>query len=93
MAISAIQVLAEGDVSHTALNTLGRGFDVAEPNKIWVTHFTYIRTHEGWLYLTVVIDLFSRQVVGWTMKSTARADLVIDALLMTVWRRPQQNRC
>ena len=76
-----------GDVSHTAPNTLNRGFDVAEPNKVWVTDFTYIRTHEGWLYLTVVIDLFSRQVVGWTMKSTARADLVIDALLMAVWRR------
>lgn len=56
------------------------------PIKVWVTDFTYIRTHQGWLYLTVVIDLFSRKVVGWTIKNTPKADLVIDALLMAVWR-------
>ncbi|MGS0724799.1 IS3 family transposase [Shewanella sp. 0m-11] len=81
-----------GNVSHTAPNTLNRGFDVAEPNKVWVTDFTYIRTHEGWLYLTVVIDLFSRQVVGWTMKNTPKADLVIDALLMAIWRRSPKGK-
>jgi putative transposase len=61
-------------------------------NKVWVTDFTYIRTHEGWLYLTVVIDLFSRPVVGWSMKSSPRADLVIDALLMAIWRRKPKHR-
>ncbi|WP_195742877.1 IS3 family transposase [Shewanella woodyi] len=81
-----------GNVSHTAPNTLNRGFDVDKPNKVWVTDFTFIRTHEGWLYLTVVIDLFSRQVVGWTMKSSAKADLVIDALLMAVWRRSPSEK-
>lgn len=81
-----------GDLSHVAPNTLDRQFEVNRPNKAWVTDFTYIRTHEGWLYLTVVLDLFSRQVVGWSMKSNPRADLVIDALLMAIWRRKPKER-
>jgi putative transposase len=73
-------------------NLLKRQFDVVEPNKIWVTDITYIRTYEGWLYLAVVLDLFSRQVVGWSMKSQMTSDLAIDALLMAVWRRkPKQE--
>ncbi|OPB03763.1 hypothetical protein BFW89_13340 [Pseudomonas synxantha] len=71
---------------------LKRHFDVVEPNKVWVTDITYIRTYEGWLYLAVVLDLFSRQVVGWSMKSQMTSDLAIDALLMAVWRRkPKQE--
>lgn len=62
------------------------------PDESWVTDFTYIRTHEGWLYLTVVIDLFQRQVIGWSMKNNPRADLVIDALLMALWRRKPKNK-
>ena len=81
-----------GKPSQVAPNTLDREFEVDEPNKVWVTDFTYIRTHEGWLYLTVVLDLFSRQVIGWSMKSNPRADLVIDALLMAIWRRSPQQR-
>ena len=76
-----------GPLSHVAPNTLARKFKVDKPNKSWVTDFTYIRTYEGWLYLTVVIDLFSRQVIGWSMKNNPKADLVVDALLMAVWRR------
>ncbi|MFA0926893.1 IS3-like element ISPsy29 family transposase [Pseudomonas syringae pv. tagetis] len=73
-------------------NLLKREFDVVEPNKVWVTDITYIRTYEGWLYLAVVLDLFSRQVVGWSMKSQMTSDLAIDALLMAVWRRkPKQE--
>ena len=68
-------------------NRLEQQFDVAEPNKAWVTDITYIRTHEGWLYLAVVLDLFSRQVIGWSMKSRMTEDLVLDALLAAVWRR------
>lgn len=49
-------------------NLLKRQFDVVEPYKVWVTDITYIRTYEGWLYLVVVLDLFSRQIVGWAMK-------------------------
>jgi putative transposase len=76
-----------GKPADVAPNTLNREFDVVAPNKVWVTDFTYIRTHEGWLYLTAVIDLFSRQVIGWSMKNNPRADLVIDALMMALWRR------
>ena len=73
-------------------NLLKRQFDVVEPNKVWVTDITCIRTYEGWLYLAVVLDLFSRQVVGWSMKSQMTSDLSIDALLMAVWRRkPKQE--
>lgn len=81
-----------GNVHHIAENILQRQFDVVEPNKCWVTDFTYIRTHQGWLYLTVVIDLFSRKVIGWSMKKDPRADLVIDALLMAIWRRKPQHK-
>ncbi len=79
-------------VHAVAPNTLNRQFEALQPDKSWVTDFTYVRTHEGWLYVTVVIDLFSRKVVGWTMKNSPKADLVIDALLMAVWRRrPKQK--
>ncbi|WP_312352181.1 IS3 family transposase [Pseudomonas sp.] len=69
-------------------NHLARQFKVSEPNKVWVTDITYIRTYEGWLYLAVVLDLFSRQVIGWSMKPR----MCSDAMLMAVWRRkPQQQ--
>lgn len=59
-------------------------FNVSEPNRVWAT---YIHTYEGWLYLAVVLDLFSRQVIGWSMKPRMCSNLAIDALLMAVWRR------
>ncbi len=58
-----------GKPAMVAPNHLQRQFTAAEPNQSWVTDITYIRTHEGWLYLAVVVDLFSRQVVGWSMGS------------------------
>jgi putative transposase len=70
-----------------AANRLQQQFDVRAPNKAWVTHITYIRTHAGWLYLAVVIDLCSRQVVGWSMQSSIDRALVLRALLMAVWHR------
>lgn len=81
-----------GKTNTVAPNTLDRTFDVDKPDSYWVTDFTYIRTYEGWLYVTVVIDLFSRKVVGWTMKNSPKADLVIDALLMAVWRRRPKKK-
>jgi putative transposase len=81
-----------GNENLAAANTLDRQFEMPKPNQVWVTDFTYVRTHEGWLYVTIVIDLFSRQVVGWSMKNTPKADLVIDALLMAVWRRKPKGR-
>ena len=76
-----------GRPSAVAPNHLQQQFDVAAPNTAWVTDITYIRTHEGWLYLSVVLDLFSRQVVGWSMSHTMNKDLVLNALLSAVWRR------
>ena len=76
-----------GMPSTTAPNRLQREFTVAQPDQVWVIDITYIRTHEGWLYLTVVIDLYSRSVVGWSMNSTMATELVLDALMMAVWRR------
>ena len=68
-------------------NTLNRQFDVEAPDQFWVTDITYIKTHEGFSYLAVVIDLYSRRVVGWSMRSRQTTDLVLQALLMAVWRR------
>lgn len=70
-----------------APNHLDQQFNVDRPNSVWVTDITFIRTYEGWLYLAVVLDLFSRQIVGWSMSSRMQADLVLQALLMAVWRR------
>jgi putative transposase len=76
-----------GKPSDVSPNHLQRQFDVSEPNKAWVTDITYIRTHEGWLYLAVVLDLFSRQAIGWSMHERMTSELALNALLMAVWRR------
>lgn len=68
-------------------NLLQRQFAVTRPNKAWVTDITYIRTRQGWLYLAVVIDLFSRKVVGWSGGPSIDRDLVLNALLIAVRRR------
>jgi putative transposase len=68
-------------------NRLGREFTADEPDRTWVTDITYIRTWEGWLFLAAVMDLFSRKIVGWSMKSSLARDLVVDAVMMAVWRR------
>ena len=68
-------------------NLLQRQFTVTRRNKAWVTDITYIRTWQGWLYLGVVIDLFSRKIVGWSAGPTIRRELVLDAVLMAVRRR------
>lgn len=68
-------------------NVLERRFDVPNPNLTYVQDITYIWTQEGWLYLAVVIDLYSRRVVGWSMGSRMKAKLVCDALTMAIWQR------
>lgn len=81
---SAPSVIAENHVQQQ--------FVVAEPNNTWVTDITYIKTYEGWLYLAVVVDLFSRKVIGWSMQPTMKREIVIKAILMAVWRRqPKSN--
>lgn len=79
----------EGDRSISAMapNALDRQFAADQPNRKWIADFTYVWTGEGWLYVAAVIDLFSRRVVGWSMKADMTAQLVIDALLMAIWRR------
>ena len=66
---------------------VNRQFNVASRNEAWLSDITYIATSEGWLYLCVVIDLFSRKVVGWSMSSRLKTDLVLQALMMGVMRR------
>jgi len=73
-------------------NILQRQFNPQAPNESWVTDITYIRTHEGWLYLAVVLDLFSRWVIGWSMQSRITKELALDALLMAVWRRKPEGK-
>ncbi len=70
-----------------APNLLEREFTVDIPDTVYVSDITYISTREGWLYLAVVIDLFSRAVVGWAMASRMTADLINNALLMAIWKR------
>ena len=72
---------------HIAPNVLNRRFAAAAANQHWVADFTYVWTAEGWLYVAVVLDLYSRRVVGWSMNAQMTAQLAIDALLMAVWRR------
>lgn len=70
-----------------APNILDRNFKVFAANRCWVGDITYIPTDEGWLYLAIVLDLFSRKIVGWSIDSTMKADLVNNAMLMAIWQR------
>lgn len=82
----------KGAASIVSPNRLQRQFNPDAPDKRWVTDITYIRTHEGWLYLAVVVDLFSRKIIGWSMQSRMTKDIVLNALLMAVWRRNPQKQ-
>ncbi|WP_420845594.1 IS3 family transposase [Marivivens niveibacter] len=81
-----------GKPSFIVDNILDRQFDVAAADQAWVTDITYIRTHEGFAYLAVVIDLYSRLVVGWSMQSRQTTDIVLQALLMAIWRRKPRDK-
>jgi transposase InsO family protein len=70
-----------------APDLLQRNFKVAKQDDIWVSDTTFIPTREGWLFLAVVLDLFSRQVIGWAMSKSNNTSLVQDALTMAIWRR------
>jgi len=74
-----------------APNLLERKFAIPEPDRVYCSDITYIWTKEGWLYLAVVIDLFSRRVVGWSMSHRINKRLVLNALKMSVWRRRPQK--
>ena len=70
-----------------APDLLKRCFTVRQPNRAWVGDTTFIATREGWFYLAVVLDLYSRQVIGWAMSTRNNSELVQDALTMALWRR------
>lgn len=68
-------------------NILNRNFDIGAPNKVWTTDITYVWTLEGWVYVAMVMDLFSRQIVGWAIDDHMRTSLCTRALQMAFWRR------
>jgi transposase InsO family protein len=72
-------------------NLLNRQFTVGKPDQCYVGDITYIPTQEDWMYLAVVIDLFSRNVVGWSMAKHMKIKLVNDALLMAIWQRKPKS--
>ena len=82
----------KGEARIVSPNRLQRQFNPDAPDERWVTDITYIRTHEGWLYLAVVVDLFSRKIIGWSMQSRMTKDIVLNALLMAVWRRNPEKQ-
>lgn len=70
-----------------AADLVDRRFTADRPNALWVADITYVRTWAGWLYVAVVVDAHSRRVVGWSMREDLRAELVVDAIQMALWRR------
>jgi len=70
---------------------LRRQFTLNQRDKAWVSDTTFIATREGWLYLATILDLFSRQVIGWSMSTRNNTELVQDALTMAIWRRGKVN--
>jgi putative transposase len=74
-----------------APNLLQQNFTASKPNEKWVSDITYVWTEEGWLYLAVVMDLYSRMIVGWSMSERMTSKLVIDALQMAIWRRKKPH--
>ena len=93
-----------GKPAVVAGDTLDRQFEVGAPDTVWgepvsaigprtmASDITHIKTHAGWLYLAVVIDLFSRRVVGWSAQPRMTTDLALQALLAAVWRRKPRHR-
>ena len=75
-----------------APNVLNRQFDVEQANRVWTADITYVWTLEGWMYLAIVMDLFSRRIVGWAMDKRMKAQLTHDALAMAYWiRKPAKG--
>ncbi len=85
--VRKFKVTTDSRKTVAAPNLLGRAFTVQRPNERWVTDITGIPTREGWLYLAVIIDLYSRAVIGWAMHPRMKSNLVTDALKMALMRR------
>lgn len=79
---------ARGGEQHVVMpNRLERKFNPSAPNMAWVADITYIKTHEGWLYLGAVMNLFSRCITGWSTGNRITQELALDSILMAIWRR------
>lgn len=74
-------------LERVAPNHLDQNFIVEEPNKVWVSDITYVATQEGWLYVAMVLDLFSRKIVGLSMGDSLHTDLIMKALKQALWNR------
>ena len=70
-----------------AADLVGRNFSATSPDRLWTADITYVPSEEGFLYLAFILDVYSRRVVGWSMASHLRTELVVDALEMALWRR------
>ena len=70
-----------------APDLVGRNFAAASPNRLWTADITYVHTQEGFVYLSFILDAYSRRVVGWSMSNNLRTEMVVDALEMALWRR------
>ena len=68
-----------------------RQFTAQRPNELWLADITYCSTWEGWLYVAFVLDVYSRQIVGWQVAGHVRTDVVLDALEMAIWRRDEDD--
>jgi len=94
-AIAKKKYRATTDSKHSlpvAANSLNRNFSVNKLDQFWVPDITYIYTQEGWLYLSTIMDLYSRKIVGWSMKNRITQDLVIEALNMAIKQRKPSHR-
>lgn len=87
--VRKFRVTTDSRKTIAAPNVLARAFTAQRPNEKWVSDVTFIPTREGWLYLAVILDLYSRAVIGWAMQSRMKVGLVIDALKMAVMRRSE----
>ena len=82
--------ITDAEVARPA-DLVERDFRAPAPNRLWVADLTYIRTWSGWVYAAFVIDVYSRQVVGWQLATHLRTDLALDALEMAIWRRQREH--
>jgi len=91
MAVKFVITTDSKNTMQPAPDLLKRQFTVDKHDKAWVSDTTFIGTREGWLYLAIILDLFSRQIIGWSMSKRNNTELVQDALTMAIWRRGKVN--
>jgi putative transposase len=86
----SVRTTVADEVTARPTDLVAREFRAAAPNRLWVADLTYLKTHDGWVYVAVVIDVFARCVVGWQTSRSLHTDLALDALEMALWRRRGQ---